>query len=240
MHVHGLTWLQLDAVLAADPAGRIVLPLGCTEQHAHLSLGTDTIEVERIAVEAAGPLGIPVLPALPYGVTPQLEAFPGSPSVGAATYAALLCDLLGSLALQGFRTVLLLNGHLGNIVARPAVAAWAAEAAPTAPAPARARPSVVWHDWWDVPGVLDLMGGGIGGHASWVESFPWVRVPGVELPAGEKPAVPLDELAPVEPAVARALLGDGSYGGAYDLGPVRAVAVHEAAVAGARAALAAL
>lgn len=227
-HLHSLTWLQLAARLEAGEH-RIVLPLGCTEQHAHLSLGTDTIEVERIAAESAGPLGVPVLPALPYGVTPQLEAFPGSPSVSAGTYAALLGDLLGGLALQGFAAVLLLNGHLGNAVARPAV-----EAA----APAGLR--VAWHDWWDVPEVLALMGGGVGGHASWIESFPWVRIPGVELPAGEKPPVPLDELAPVDPREAKALLGDGSYGGAYDRGEDAALAIHRAAVAGAGAVLEAL
>lgn len=232
MHVHDLTWLQLAELVEAD--GRIVLPLGSTEQHAHLSLGTDTIEVERIAAEAAGPLGVPVLPALPYGVVPQLAAFPGSPSVATGTYAALLVEIVGSLALQGFLSVLLLNGHLGNTLARETVETQRRDAGI----------EVVWHDWWAPPEVLALMGGTPGeplpGHASWVESFPWVRIPGVALPAGEKEPVPLDELAPVDPLEARALLGDGSYGGAYDLGPERAVAIHEAAVAGARAAIAAL
>ncbi len=237
MHVHDLTWLHLAALVERD--GRVVLPLGSTEQHAHLSLGTDTIEVERIALEAAAPLGVPVLPALPYGVVPQLAAFPGSPTVGVSTYAALLGDIIDSLALQGFRSVLLLNGHLGNTLARSAV-----EARPPAGARRPAGLEVAWHDWWAPSDVLALMGGTPGeplpGHASWVESFPWVRIPGVALPAGEKPLVPLDELAPVDPLEAKELLGDGSYGGAYDLGPERAVAIHDAAVAGARAAIAAL
>ena len=103
---------------------------------------------------------------------------------------------------------------------------------------------LAWHDWWAPSAVLALLGEPPGappdGHASWVESFPWVRVPGVVLPAGVKPAVDLDELALIDPHDAKALLGDGSYGGAYDLGPARALASHDAAVSEARAALAML
>jgi creatinine amidohydrolase len=233
VHVHDLTWLQLAARLEHDD--RIVLPLGSTEQHAHLSLGTDTIEVERIAVEAAAPLGVPVLPALPYGVAPQLAAFPGSPSIRVETYAAFLADILDSLVLQGFRRLFVLNGHFGNALAREQLRAWERR---------QATARLVWHDWWAPPAVWALMGDPPGsppdGHASWVESFPWVRVAGVELPAVAKPPVALDELAPVGPHDAKALLGDGSYGGPYDLGPARAVAIHDAAVVAARAALAAL
>jgi Creatinine amidohydrolase len=49
---------------------RIVLPLGSTEQHAYLSLATDSILAERVAVEAAEPTGVPVPPVLAYRLTP--------------------------------------------------------------------------------------------------------------------------------------------------------------------------
>jgi creatinine amidohydrolase len=62
MRIHDLNWMQLEAYLERDD--RIVLPLGSTEQHAYLSLGTDSILAERIAVEAAEPVGVPVLPVL--------------------------------------------------------------------------------------------------------------------------------------------------------------------------------
>ena len=68
MRVRDLNWLQLEAYLERDD--RIVLPLGSTEQHAYLSLETDNVLAERVAAEAAGPLGVPVLPAFAYGVTP--------------------------------------------------------------------------------------------------------------------------------------------------------------------------
>jgi creatinine amidohydrolase/Fe(II)-dependent formamide hydrolase-like protein len=42
-------WLQVEEYLAHDD--RVVLPVGSTEQHAHLSLATDSILAERVAVE---------------------------------------------------------------------------------------------------------------------------------------------------------------------------------------------
>src|SRR5689334_16775335 len=101
MRIHDLNWMQLERYLERDD--RIVLPLGSTEQHAYLSLGTDTILSERIAVEAADPLGVPVLPSLPYGLTPRFAAYPGSPTLSAETFHALVRELLESLYGQGFR-----------------------------------------------------------------------------------------------------------------------------------------
>src|SRR5947207_2056435 len=91
--------MQLEAYLEHDD--RIVLPLGSTEQHAYLSLATDSILAERVSVEAAEPLGVPVLPALAYGVTPYFAAYPGSPTLGEETYVALLRELVASLRAQG-------------------------------------------------------------------------------------------------------------------------------------------
>ena len=66
MNVSGMNWMQMEERLRRDD--RAVLPIGCTEQHAYLSLATDSILAERVATEAAGPLGIPVFPVMPYGI----------------------------------------------------------------------------------------------------------------------------------------------------------------------------
>jgi creatinine amidohydrolase len=52
-----------------------------------------------------------------------------------------------------------------------------------------------------------------GTHASWMENFPWTRLPGVELPDEPKPPV---ETSLLDPAEVRRILGDGSFGGAYE------------------------
>ena len=63
VRIRDLNWMQLETYLRKDD--RIVLPVGSTEQHAYLSLETDNILAERASVEAAEPLGVPVLPVAP-------------------------------------------------------------------------------------------------------------------------------------------------------------------------------
>src|SRR3989442_5637744 len=130
MRVHDCNWQMLEEYLKHDD--RIVLPIGSTEQHGYLSVGTDAILAERVAVEAAEPLGVPVLPALPYGMTPYFAAFPGSPSLRMSTYIAVIRDLLDSLFRQGFRRIALINGHGGNTPASGVLREWLA-APPGAP-----------------------------------------------------------------------------------------------------------
>jgi creatinine amidohydrolase len=198
MEIRSLGWMDLERYLEGDD--RIVLPLGSTEQHAYLSLATDSILAERVSVEAAEPLGVPVLPALAYGVTPRFAAYPGSPSVGPDTYVALLSELLASLRTQGFRRILVVNGHGGNSFAAERVAG----------------DGVLWHDWWVGPRVqavverVDVDAG----HASWMESFPWTRLHGVDPPASHK--APVDLAGVTDPDELRRAAGDGSLGGFYE------------------------
>src|SRR4051794_20576259 len=163
MRFRDLNWMQVEAYLEHDD--RVALPVGSTEQHAYLSLETDNILAERLAAEAAEPLGVPVLPVLAYGITPGFAAYPGSPSLRLETFAAVLRDLLDSLCRQGFRRFLIANGHGGNTPARVSVAEWMA---------AHDDATVLWHELWD--GRPDEIAAEIDedyDHASWSENFPW-------------------------------------------------------------------
>ena len=191
-----MNWMQLEAHLERDD--RIVLPLGCTEQHAYISLATDSILAERVALEAAEPLGVPVLPALPYGLTPYFAAFPGSPSLTEQTYLTVVGELLDSLRGQGFRGFLLVNGHGGNV-----------------PVEALAGDDVRVHDWWRAPETAAVVKAidPDASHASWMETFPWTRLPGVVLPEGKKDPTPRTA---DDPATVRSEIGDGSFGGYWE------------------------
>jgi creatinine amidohydrolase len=207
MRVVDLNWMQLEEYLESED--RIVLPLGSVEQHAYLSLGVDVILSQRVAEEAAEPLGVAVLPSLPYGITPYFGAYPGSPSVTPETYGALLREIVDSLHGQGFRRFFVVNGHGGNGPGRAPLEAWAAVAEGA---------QVLWHDWWAAPrtrAVVDSIDPD-GSHASWMENFPWTRLDGVEQPPGSKPKQDIGPLRSEGAQAVRDLLGDGSLGGYYE------------------------
>ena len=226
MNVEDCNWFQVEEYLARDD--RLVIPLGSVEQHAYLSLGVDRILSQRVSLEAAEPLGVLVMPSLPYGLTPYFGAYPGSPTLRVETYRSLLRDLLDSLSEQGFRRFLFVNGHGGNDGGRDAVLAWAAEHPPCA---------VRWHNWWageQTRAVVDSIDADAS-HASWFENFPWTRLAGVELPREKKPMADIAKMRALDPAAVRELLGDGSLGGLYERADADVLRVWEAGVAEVRA-----
>jgi creatinine amidohydrolase len=213
MRIRDLNWMQLEAYLESDD--RIVLPVGSTEQHAYLSLETDNILAERASAEAAEPLGIPVLPAIAYGMT-GFTAYPGSPTLQESTLVAVLSDVVGSLQGQGFGRVLVVNGHGGNT-------------GPGGEWAAGLPGSVLWDELWD--GRPDEIAAEIDpdyDHASWSENFPWTRLAGVAMPTERKPPV----VWPAEgnPVTWRQALGDGSFGGLYQRPPEDEQRLWDAAV----------
>ncbi len=203
MRVADMDWRMVEDWVRADD--RAVLPLGSTEQHAGLSLLTDTILAERVAVEAAEPLGVPVFPAVPFGLAPIFQAFPGSMTLRVETLCALLRDLLDSLKRSGFRRIVLVNGHSGNAPAGAMADEWMMD-----------NPDcrVRVHDWWRAPRTFSkvLETDPVASHANWMENYPWTRLP--STPAdGSKRMVDLDLLKTLASFEARTLLEDGSFGG---------------------------
>jgi creatinine amidohydrolase len=216
--------MQLGEYLERDD--RVVLPLGSTEQHAYLSLETDNILAERVSAEAAEPLGVPVFPVLPYGLTPTFAAvYPGSPTLRLETFASVLRDLLDSLYGQGFRRFLLVNGHGGNTPGQALVREWAADVT-------RPEAEAIFHSWWAGPRVREvaLAIDPDYSHANWGENFPWTRIAGVDPPAEGKPM--LDEAAYLVagPQQLRDVIGDGSFGGLYQRGDEEMLQIWQAGV----------
>jgi creatinine amidohydrolase len=208
MRARDLNWMQVEEYLARDD--RVVLPLGSTEQHGYLSLETDTILAERVSAEAAEPLGVLVMPVLAYGLTPSFAAYPGSPTLRLETFVAVLRDLLDSLYDQGFRRLLLVNGHGGNIAGGSLAREWVA---------AHREVQAIFHSWWSSERVLAAAHevDPEPSHANWFENFPWTRLAGVELPQERKAALDQPAYRAAGPAQVRELLGDGVFEGAYEL-----------------------
>src|SRR5216110_1856412 len=109
MRIAEMNWMMVEEYLRRDD--RCVLPIGSTEQHAYLSLSVDSILAERLANDAAEPLGVPVFPVLAYGITPYFRAFPGTISLRVQTYMSVLRDILDAMADHGFKRIVIVNGH---------------------------------------------------------------------------------------------------------------------------------
>ena len=97
-----------------------VIPFGATEPHNfHLPYGTDSYEAEYIGdaiCSEAHRRGAKVLllPTVPYGTETNQMAFPLAMNLNPSTVAAVIGDLVQSLAHHGIRKIVLLNSHGGN------------------------------------------------------------------------------------------------------------------------------
>jgi creatinine amidohydrolase len=222
MRIAEMNWMQVEERVKRDD--RCVLPIGSTEQHAYLSLCVDMILSEKVAVDACEPIGVPVYPAVPFGLTPYFSDFPGTVTLRVSTYVALMEDILESLYRSGFRRIVVVNGHGGNGPVLGLFKEWMAK---------RRDARIKFHEWWKAPKTWEKVKAidPAASHASWMENFPWTRVPGVKMPDGEKPQIDYAKLAMANPAEARALVGDGNYHGRYERPDSEVLALWQVAVA---------
>ncbi|HSE79666.1 MAG TPA: creatininase family protein [Alphaproteobacteria bacterium] len=222
MRIVDMNWMQVEAYLKGDD--RCILPIGSVEQHAYLSLGVDAILAEKVALDAAEPTGVPVYPVVSYGITPYFSAFPGTISMRVATALAVARDILDGVKRSGFRRVLIVNGHGGNNPVGGFAQEWMAD---------NPGMSVKFHNWWNAPKTwakvqeIDT----VASHASWMENFPWTRLPNVKYPDERKPMVNLDLLKAMDPGRAKAYLGDGNFGGYHRRDDEEMLALWDVAVA---------
>jgi creatinine amidohydrolase len=206
MRITEMNWMQVEAYLKHDD--RCIIPIGSTEQHGYLSLGVDLILAERVANEAASPLGVPVFPVMPYGIAPYFAEYPGTVSLRVETLLAVARDVVTSVHRSGFRRILIVNGHGGN---QP-VGALAGDLMVDFP-----KLSIKFHNWWSAPKAwakvqeIDTSGS----HANWMENFPWTRLADIAVPQASKAGFDRDLMRASAPAGVRAILGDGAFGGDY-------------------------
>lgn len=206
MRIQDMNWGQVEARVQQDD--RCVLPIGSVEQHAYLSLATDMILAERIAVEAAEPLGVPVFPCLPYGMASGFAAYPGTVTLKLRTYLAVIEDLLDSVYRAGFRRILIVNGHGGNAPVNPLLGEWMND---------HRDASVKLHDWWRAPRTLAKVQeiDPAASHASWMENFPWTRLAGAPVPDFAKERIDYAAIGRVDAWRKRTRLAEGNYHGVF-------------------------
>lgn len=117
-------WGELTWPDAADRFRKVdiaILPVGAVEQHGpHLPLDTDAFDAEYLSKRVAEACSDPkplVLPLIAYGVSYHHEDFKGTLSISNNTLSRLVYDIGVSVARNGFKKLLIINGHGGNIPA---------------------------------------------------------------------------------------------------------------------------
>lgn len=203
MHLADLSWMDVERYLEHDR--RIIAITGATEQHAYLSLLTDIKVPHAIASVLAERSGVLVAPPLNFGCSAYFMEYPGTITLSEETFGRVLAEVVHSLAYHGFRGVLILNGHGGN---QPPASLEAVE---------DEFPDLRWHwyEWWKGEAARQI-GEYVKhkpNHANWLENFPFTRVG--DVPRDVKPEPALNQLGP--DASFRSILGDGSYGGPYQM-----------------------
>jgi creatinine amidohydrolase len=204
MRFEELNWFDVETYLKHDD--RMLLILGACEQHAYLSLLTDVKIPLALADAASAASGVLVAPVLNFGSSPYFLAYPGTLSLRVSTLLDLAEDLVKSAYHQGFRRILILNGHGGNDTVRGRLYEVASELNDL---------QLAWYAWWTAHSVQMIAQkyGIKPAHANWLEAFPFTRV--AELPQTEKQPLYIPGIMGAEQA--RQVYGDGSFGGKYSV-----------------------
>jgi creatinine amidohydrolase len=205
MRLEDLNWMDVEGYLKHDD--RLMVVVGACEQHGYLSLLSDVRIPLALADTASKQTGVLVAPPVNYGSSPYFLSYPGTLSLRLSTLLGLVEDIVRSAYGQGFKRILVLNGHAGNNGLKAHLAELANELSGL---------SMQWYAWWLSHSVEELV---LRyelkpGHANWLEAFPFTIV--APLPEGEKipPQVPSDIMAAHR---TREVYGDGSFGGWYQV-----------------------
>src|SRR6266568_4319749 len=92
----------------------VLLPLGTLEPHGVAPNGADILAPVAMAREIAPRVNAMIAPAIPYGFTGNLDAYPGSFTIPEDAYRAYVRAALVGLAKNKFKNIILLNGHGGG------------------------------------------------------------------------------------------------------------------------------
>lgn len=107
-----LGWQEF-AELVPEEIETVLVPVGTLEPHGVIPNGADNLAPEAMARVLAPRLNALVAPTLNYGVTGDLDAFPGAFSIDAAAYEAFVESLLVGLVRNEFLNIVIVNGHGG-------------------------------------------------------------------------------------------------------------------------------
>jgi len=160
--LNDLNWMEFQA-LVPKQITTVLLPTGTLEAHGVANNGADNTAPLAIARQIAPRVNGLVAPLVNYGMTGNLDAYPGGMTVSESAYRAFMTDIFDGFARQGFKNIIVINGHGG---AQTAVLNDLAEKTGRKH---QVRSLVV--NWWAYCSDVTMkIFGEDGGHAGWNEN----------------------------------------------------------------------
>jgi len=205
MRIEDLNWMDVEEYVKHDD--RLILVVGACEQHGYLSLLCDVKIPLALADAVSQETGVLVAPPVNFGASAYFVSYPGTFSLRLSTLLDIVEDVVRSAYRQGFRRILVLNGHGGNTGVKIRLGELANQLGGL---------KFQWYAWWMTHSLeaIAMRHGFKPSHANWLEAFPFTIVS--DLPQQEKtpPRVPSDVM---NAEMTRQVYGDGSFGGPYQV-----------------------
>jgi creatinine amidohydrolase len=108
-----INWMEFQEVVPGK-IDTVLLPTGTLEPHGVINNGADNTAPAAMARVIALRTNAMVAPTLSYGITGSLEGYPGAFRISKETYAPFVREILEGLHKNGFRNIIILNGHGGG------------------------------------------------------------------------------------------------------------------------------
>jgi creatinine amidohydrolase len=108
-----INWMEF-ADFVPDKINTVLLPTGTLEPHGVVNNGADNTAPTAMAKVIATELNALIAPTLNYGITGSMAAYPGAFQITEEAYAPFIRDILKGLAKNGFKNIIILNGHGGG------------------------------------------------------------------------------------------------------------------------------
>src|SRR3712207_2839644 len=157
-----INWMEFKEIVPSK-IQTVLLPTGTLEPHGVINNGADNTAPTAMARAVARRTNAMIAPTLPYGITGSMADYPGAFTITEAAYRPVVKQILEGLARNGFRNIIILNGHGGGQTA--VLQSVAAEVS----AERKVRTLVI--NWWSFASdETKQVFGEDGGHAGWNET----------------------------------------------------------------------
>lgn len=108
-----INWMEFKETVPSK-IQTVLLPTGTLEPHGVINNGADNTAPTAMARDIARRTNAMIAPTLPYGITGSMADYPGAFQITEAAYRPFVKQILEGLAKNGFRNIIILNGHGGG------------------------------------------------------------------------------------------------------------------------------